>query len=284
MNDTSTRDAAAGTASMRINWERILRRNQDRATFAEEAPVPTGLHKQSGRPTLTRPQGPPVVGERSGFRPALRLQQSLLTPLEKRALLWLARRMPSWVTPDHLTLVGFAAMILAGACYWLSRWNPNALLAVIFCLAVNWFGDSLDGTLARMRNCQRPRYGFYVDHIIDALGMVCLIGGLALSRYMHLPVALGLLVAYFMVSIEVYLATYTRSLFRLSFLYWGPTELRLLLAIGNIVLLFHPTVTLGSHGFLLCDVGAAITIIALAAVLTVSIVKNTMALYAEERL
>jgi phosphatidylglycerophosphate synthase len=204
--------------------------------------------------------------------------------MEKRALLWLARRMPSWVTPDHLTLCGFAAMILAGVCYWLSQWNPWVLLGAVLCLAVNWFGDSLDGTLARVRNRQRPRSGFYVDNVIDALGMFWLIGGLALSGYMHVPVALGLLVAYFMVSIEVYLATYTRSVFRLSFLYWGPTELRVLLSIGNIVLLFHPTVTLGNRVFLLYDVGAVIAIGALAAVLTVSVVKNTTALYEEERL
>ncbi len=98
-------------------------------------------------------------------------QLSILTPLEKLTLRWLAERMPPWVNSDHLTLLGFAGMILTGVSYYLAQFNPWFLLAGIVCLAINWFGDSLDGTLARVRNRQRPRYGFYVDHIVDAFGI-----------------------------------------------------------------------------------------------------------------
>src|SRR6266545_7458539 len=118
------------------------------------------------------------------FKSAVRQQESLLTPLEKKTLIWLAGRMPAWVNSDHLTLIGFLGMILAGVCYFLASWNPLALIAAVVCLGVNWFGDSLDGTLARVRNKQRPRYGFYVDHITDAFGTLFLIGGIGLSGYM----------------------------------------------------------------------------------------------------
>src|SRR6266851_3749342 len=106
------------------------------------------------------------------FKSAVRQQTSFLAPLERVCLNWLARNLPSWVKPDHLTLLGFAAMFVAGVCYALAKWWAPALLIVNLCLAVNWFGDSLDGTLARARNKQRPRYGFYVDHIIDAFGIL----------------------------------------------------------------------------------------------------------------
>ena len=115
--------------------------------------------------------------------------------------------MPRWVNSDHLTALGFLDRDGGGCRYWLARWHPPALLLVILCLGVNWFGDSLDGTLARVRNCQRPRYGFYVDHILDAFGGLFLLGGLGLSGYMSPLVAGGLLIVYYLLSIEVYLAT-----------------------------------------------------------------------------
>lgn len=218
------------------------------------------------------------------FKSASRQQQSLLAPLEKKVLLWLARRMPPWVGPDHLTLLGFAAMLMAGVGYYLARWSPLALVGVVVCLAVNWFGDSLDGTLARFREKQRPRYGFYVDHIVDAFGTLFLIGGLGLSGYMTGSIAMALIIAYFLLSIEVYLATYTIGVFRLSFGYWGPTELRILLSIGNFVLLVKPVVTIAREQYLLCDVGAVITIIGIVVVAIVSAIRNTITLYREERI
>ncbi len=220
----------------------------------------------------------------ASFKPAVREQQSLLAPLEKRALLWFAERMPAWVGPDHLTLLGFGAMIAAGICYYLSRYDSRSLLLVIVCLAVNWFGDSLDGTLARYRKKQRPRYGFYVDHIVDVFGTLFLFAGLGLSDYMTGTVAMGLLIAYFVLSIEIYLATYTIGVFRLSFGWWGPTELRILLAIGNLVLFSKPRVTIAGATYLLCDVGAVVAIIGLGIVTTLSVMRNTARLYDEERI
>src|SRR6266576_2684905 len=178
------------------------------------------------------------------FREAERKQLSFLAAVEKKTLIWLAQRMPAWVNSDHLTVLGFLAMIAAGLSYWAASWDRRALLAVIVALAVNWFGDSLDGTLARVRNRLRPRYGFYVDHISDAIGTFFLMGGLALSGYMSPYIAMGLMIAYFMLSIEVYLTTYTIGSFHLSFWSFGPTELRLLLCIGNIALFYRPVVGL----------------------------------------
>src|ERR1700693_2249031 len=143
------------------------------------------------------------------FREAERKQLSFLAAMEKKTLIWLALRMPAWVNSDHLTMLGFVAMFAAGLCYWAAGSDRRALILVIVALAVNWFGDSLDGTLARVRNRLRPRYGFYVDHITDAIGTFFLMGGLALSTYMSPSIALGLLIAYFLLSIEVYLTTYT---------------------------------------------------------------------------
>src|SRR6202451_3141794 len=161
----------------------------------------------------------PVATQESAqpFRNATRIQESITSGLERRALLWLAARMPPWVTSDQLTLLGFVAMLLAGASYLLARWHPVGLLLATVCLALNWFGDSLDGTLARARNRQRPRYGFYVDHMVDSFGAVALMGGLALSGYMHPYIAIGLLVAFLVLSIQSYLATYTLGEFQLSF-------------------------------------------------------------------
>jgi phosphatidylglycerophosphate synthase len=149
---------------------------------------------------------------------------------------------------------------------------------------VNWFGDSLDGTLARVRNHLRPRYGFYVDHISDAIGTFFLLGGLGLSGYMTLTVALCLLICYFLLSIEVYLTTYTIGTFHLSFWSFGPTELRLLLCIGNIALFYRPVVALFGHRYLLFDVGGVIGIAGMAMMLVWSAVRHTRQLYNAEPL
>jgi len=140
---------------------------------------------------------------RSNFRQATRVHGSFLAAAEKRILVWMAERMPSWVNSDHLTVIGFAAQIAAGVCYALAASDRRMLLAAILCLAVNWFGDSLDGTLARVRQRQRPRYGFYVDHIIDSIGAVAMMGGLALSGYMHPVLAIGLLIAFLLLAITI---------------------------------------------------------------------------------
>ncbi|MGH9677524.1 MAG: CDP-alcohol phosphatidyltransferase family protein, partial [Candidatus Acidiferrum sp.] len=136
------------------------------------------------------------------FRQARRIQQSLLSNLERKALLWLAQRTPRYINSDHLTLLGLSAMLVAGAAFAYAQRNPLALWLVMVCLAVNWLGDSLDGTLARFRKQQRPRYGFYVDHIVDAIGTLALFAGMAYSGYMAAGVAAALLIAYLLLSIE----------------------------------------------------------------------------------
>jgi archaetidylinositol phosphate synthase len=216
------------------------------------------------------------------FRTATRDQSSLLSRWEKRCLVSVAERLPAWVGPDHLTVLGFLSMLGAGLSYWWARWDRTGLLLVILFLALNWFGDSLDGTLARVRNRQRPRYGFYVDHITDAFGTLFLVGGIGLSGYMHPLIACGILIAYFLLSIEVYLATYTLGTFHLSFARFSPTELRILLCIGNIALFYWPMVLGGRYR--LFDVGGAIAIPAIAAVAVVAAVRHTALLYREERL
>ena len=218
------------------------------------------------------------------FKDAERKQLSMLAAIEKKTLIWLAQRMPAWVNSDHLTGLGFAAMIAAGLCYWAASWDRRFLLVVIAALVVNWFGDSLDGTLARVRNRLRPRYGFYVDHITDAIGTFCLIGGLGLSGYMSTTVALCLLIAYFLLSIEVYLTTYTFGTFHLSFWSFGPTELRILLCVGNIALFKWPRVKLHGNGYLLFDVGGVIGIIGMGAMLLWASIRHTRQLYNAERL
>ena len=220
--------------------------------------------------------------QKTAFRDAARAQESLLAPYEKRALVSMARRMPEWVTSDHLTLLGFVAMLAAGLSYWAAHYDQRALLLVIVCLALNWFGDSLDGTLARVRNRLRPRYGFYVDHITDAFGTFFLLGGLALSGYMSHGVAAGLLVVYFLLSIEVYLATYTIGTFHLSFWKFSPTELRLLLMIGNVALFFRPVVDLFGNRYLLFDVGGVIGIAGMSVMVVTAAIRHTCALYRAE--
>jgi phosphatidylglycerophosphate synthase len=216
------------------------------------------------------------------FRNALRLQESFTAAAERKALAWLALRLPAWVNSDHLTLLGFVAMLLAGASYALARNHRSGLLLATFFLALNWFGDSLDGTLARLRNRQRPRYGFYVDHMVDTFGGFFLIGGLALSGFIAWRIAAGMFVAFLMLSIEVYLATYAVGTFRLSFAKFGPTEIRILLALGNVELWIHPDARILGSSYRLFDVAGIIAIAGMFLMLVVSTILNTVKLYRAE--
>jgi phosphatidylglycerophosphate synthase len=222
------------------------------------------------------------------FRSAERAQQSILARIEKTCLLWLAARLPRWVSSDGLTVLGLVSMLGAGLSYWLAREHPVGLLLVILCLAVNWFGDSLDGTLARFRNQPRPRYGFYVDHVVDTFGALFLLGGLALSGYMSLLVAAGLLIAYYVLSIEVYLATYTIGTFHMSFGGFGPTELRILLSLGNLALYFYyprvPMVHIRDAVYRLFDIGGAIAMAGMLLMAIAATAKHTAQLYHAEPL
>src|SRR5579862_8168243 len=164
------------------------------------------------------------------FTPALRINRSLTASLEKRLLEFLARHTPRAITSDHLTLLGLFAQIAAGLFYALSRTHALFLLAVNICIILNWLGDSLDGTLARVRHQQRPRFGFYVDHITDLFGATALLTGIALS----------MLIGFLLLSAESFLATHTLARFEMSQFLFGPTELRLLLILGNLFLLRDP--------------------------------------------
>jgi archaetidylinositol phosphate synthase len=216
------------------------------------------------------------------FENARRIHNGLTSNLEKRALIWMAERTPRWINPDHLTMLGFLAQVMAGVSYALARWNRYWLLAIIGFLALNWLGDSLDGTIARVRQQMRPRYGFYVDHIVDSFGGLALMAGLALSGYMHPSIATGLLVAFLLLSIQSYLATYTLGEFQLSFWNFGPTELRMLLAAGNVALLYRPMV-FHVH-YRLFDVGGVIGLAGMSAMLIFFTARNTRRLYLEERI
>ena len=218
---------------------------------------------------------------RSTFRHAARLQQSFLASTEKRLLVWMAERTPAWINSDHLTILGFAAQLMTGISYALARWSHLGLLGAIGFLILNWFGDSMDGTLARVRQKQRPRYGFYVDHMLDSVGAVALMGGLALSGCMTPAIAIGLLVLFLLLSIQSYLATYVLGEFRMSFWTFGPTELRLLLVAGNLALFRWPRVL---HGRRLFDVGGAIGVAGMAVMLIYFTCRNTIRLYDEERI
>jgi archaetidylinositol phosphate synthase len=216
------------------------------------------------------------------FHDAQREQTSILAPLERAALYGFARRMPAWVNSDHLSVLGFIGMIGAGACYAVSRRNPLMLHLVNVFIFLNWFGDSLDGTLARYRDRQRPRYGFYVDHIIDTFGICFLLFGMTLSGYMSERAAAAVLISYFMLAINSYLAAYSIGIFKISQWKLGPTELRLLLMIGNVFLFYRPRVY--HHRYLLFDVGGVIATFGMSLMLVVLSIQHTHTLYKLERL
>jgi phosphatidylglycerophosphate synthase len=216
------------------------------------------------------------------FVHAARTMNGLTARVEKRVLIWMAGRMPAWINSDHLTALAGLAMVAGSAAYAMARSWPPALLLVNLCLAINWFGDSLDGTLARVRNQQRPRYGFYVDHVLDCIGIALLLAGMATSGLMTPIVALVLLVAYLLVSIETYLATYCLATFRMSFLGFGPTELRLVLCVGNVAAFLNPTATVFGRAFQLFDVGAVVAVAGLAVAFVIATVNNVRTLYRQE--
>ena len=218
------------------------------------------------------------------FVSAVREHHSVLAAAEKRALVAMALRMPARVNSDHLTALSGLAMVGAGASFWLAASWPPALGLVIAFLALNWFGDSLDGTLARVRKHERPRYGFYVDHVLDAAGILVLLAGLALSGFMSPVAMLSFLAAYYLLSIEVYLATHALGRFHMSFWGIGPTELRILLAAGALRLLWTPDVTVFGVTMRLFDLGAWIGAGGLIATAVVAAVAHTRELYAAEPL
>ncbi len=218
------------------------------------------------------------------FATAQRVNRALTASVEKHVLRWMAKRAPGWVTSDQLTALGLSAQVGAGALYVLTRYDRRALLLVIVCIVLNWLGDSLDGTLARIRQQQRPRYGFYVDHMVDIFGAVALMGGLACSGLLHWWTAVAMLVAFLLLSSESYLATYTLSRFELSQGFFGPTEIRILLILGNLALLRSPYATIFGRRMLLFDLGGTIAAAGMFAMAVIVTVRHTAQLYRQEPL
>ena len=212
----------------------------------------------------------------NGFVEAQRNSTGLLTGVERRVLIWLAHRTAGarqFGSPDRAR----PRVDVPGRRVFrrLARHARRRSGASSLFLALNWFGDSLDGTLARVRGHQRPRYGFYVDHILDTFGALFVLGGLALSGHMTPIVAAAFLIAYYILSIEIYLATYCVGRFQMSFWGWGPTELRILLAIGALTLLVKPIVTIAGVQMPLFDVGGIVAMIGLIFTAIISAIGNT---------
>ncbi|MBL8240889.1 MAG: CDP-alcohol phosphatidyltransferase family protein [Bryobacterales bacterium] len=215
----------------------------------------------------------------------VRIQESFLAPLEKRALVWIAGRLPRAVNSDHLTVLGLSAMIAASAAYWYSSTNPIGLWIVNICLVLNWFGDSLDGTVARVRNRQRPRYGYYVDHVVDVIAISFLMGGMALSGHLAPAIAALFLVGYLLLSAEVFLATHSLNKFQISYFKFGPTELRILLIIGNLFVYYmDPRMRWFGSEWQLYDAGFAAGAAGVLLVFAITAIRHTVQLYNEERL
>jgi len=214
----------------------------------------------------------------------VRQHNSIVAASEKRVLVWIASRLPRWINSDHLSALGLAAMAGAGVSFCVAQVDPVAGASlVVLCLLLNWFGDSLDGTVARVRSQQRPRYGYYVDHVSDLAGTALLFAGLAASGYMTPLIATLVVAAFFLVSAETYLATHARGVFKMAFLGVGPTELRILMAAGAIALITTPTVNVIGLGTVrLWDLGGVIGAIGMTGTFLISSMQNTRALYIEE--
>ena len=211
----------------------------------------------------------------------VRVHKAVTADAEKRLLVWIAERLPRAINSDHLTAAGAVALAGVGACFWA---GGTALALVIPLLVLNWLGDSLDGTLARVRRRERPRYGFYVDHVLDAIGFAAIFGGLVLGGFMSPAVGLAFLASYYLVVVEVALATHARGTFRISAFGVGPTEMRILLAAGTLQLTRAADVVFFGHRWLLFDVGGAVGIAGFLFTFAYAAVVNGVALYREERL
>lgn len=169
-----------------------------------------------------------------------RIQTSILNSLEKKVLVRLAGKQPRWMTSDLLTAIGVLGAVIAAVGYALSNYNISWLWLASFGFVVNWYGDSLDGTLARVRGTQRPVYGFYLDHCVDGMTMAIMCIGAGLSDLLNLYIAMAVLVVYLLLSISVYINAHLKGEFKLTYAGLGPTEFRLIMIIVNTLFIFVP--------------------------------------------
>lgn len=171
---------------------------------------------------------------------AVRIQTSVLNGIEKKALVWMAQRLPKWVTSDFLTFLGVLGAIVASAGYVLSNYNILYLWIATGGILLNWFGDSLDGTVARVRNTQRPVYGYFLDHNIDGMTLAIVCVGAGFSSMLNLAVSMSVFGAYMLMTVFTYINTHLRGDFRLTYGKMGPTEFRLIIVIINTLAMYVP--------------------------------------------
>ncbi len=214
----------------------------------------------------------------------IRVNDILLSPLERPALKWLAQKMPQSVTPDTLTIIGVIGSFITGISYYLTSFDELFLWLVDFGLVVNWFGDSLDGTLARHRKIERPKYGYFIDHTLDSLSIIVIAIGAGLSPYARFDFVMLALVGYLLMSILVYIRTYVYGVFKISYYGFGPTEVRVIIILLNTIIYFF-----GAYEFLieneiytLLDFAALFLAIAFLIIFIISVIIEGKKLKAEE--
>ncbi len=204
--------------------------------------------------------------------PVNRIQQNLLAASERRLLNWLCARMPAWATPDMLTGIGFVGSIATFAGYALSSFHLAWLWVAIAGYFINWFGDSLDGSLARYRKIERPAFGYFVDHSIDSFSNMIIVIGLGLSPFIRLDTALFGLAGYLLLSIHTFLAARVTDEFKLTYLAGGPTEMRLILIAMTVAMFIMepgPALIMGQSLFDLFIGGLGVILIVLFIVQTI---------------
>lgn len=183
---------------------------------------------------------------------AVRIQTSVLNALEKKVLVWLAERQPKWVTSDILTYLGTFGAVVIAVGYILASRNINFLWLSSLGFVINWYGDSLDGTLARVRKLQRPVYGYYLDHTIDAVNEVMIFVSVGISGLMHLNIALLALVMYLLITLNVSINAHLKKEFRLTYAKMGPTEFRIIMVIVNTLFIMIRPLREFSYTFMIC--------------------------------
>lgn len=205
-----------------------------------------------------------------------RVIDSLTGPLERPTLLWLAARTPARVSPDMLTVIGVLGASLTCVSYCLTHLHAGFLWLASLGLAVNWLGDSLDGTLARFRHIERPRYGFFVDHTADAFSQVLIILGFGLTPFVEFEISCLVLIGYLLLSVVVYIRTILEGVFQITFGVFGPTEARIILVLANIGIFFagNPTVSLHSISTTLVDLIVAFFAAVLFTIFCVSVLRQ----------
>ena len=215
----------------------------------------------------------------------VRVTNSLLGNLEKKSLLWMSARMPAWVSPDTLTAIGMFAAFLIFLGYTLTIYNKAFLWLASFGFLLNWFGDSMDGTLARYRKIERPRYGFFVDHIIDSISVVLIFVGIGLSPYVRFDLALLTLVTYLLLSIFVYLGTFVNGVFRISYAGLGPTETRMVAILANTFVFFtdNPFIHIGAYRMTFYDLVSAALCVLGGLIFVISATRMAIELSREDR-